>query len=387
MALVNAETLLKTLLGVMNLCRSPPYLTATAQHMMNLQEPLWEHATVVAYIQYPGITIISISCYHIATTEGLNNATCGRFNRDGQLCGKCKEGYHPPVYSYDVQCMKCSGKYAWMKYIAVAFGPLTVFFLFVMCFRISATSPKMYAFVTFSHIVTVRPFISSVKFRLLVNPKFSMPVQSLVTLYGIWSLDIFRMVLPDICLKVNTLQSLALDYTVPFYPLVLLIITYLLIKLHDNFQFAVRLWRPFQICFACFQRQWDVKTSVTDAFATFLFLSSMRLLNVSFDLLVPTHVYHQNGSVVGLYLFYDATIDYFGREHLPYAILGLFVLLVFVFLPLLLLLLYPMRCFQQCLGRCGVRWHALHIFMDASRAVTKTELMELKIVISSQPFI
>lgn len=77
------------------------------------------------------------------TIEELNNATCGRLNRDGQLCGRCKEGYYPPVYSLDVRCMKCSSsKYAWMKYIGVAFVPLTVFFLFVMYFQISATSPK-----------------------------------------------------------------------------------------------------------------------------------------------------------------------------------------------------------------------------------------------------
>jgi len=97
----------------------------------------------------------------------------------------------------------------------------------------------------------------------------------------------------------------------------------------------------------------------------------MRIVNISFDLLVPTRVYRENGSVVGLHLFYDATIEYFGREHLPYAIPALVVLLVFVLLPLLLLLLYPMRCFQQCLSHCGVRWLALHIFMDAFQGCYK----------------
>ena len=113
------------------------------------------------------------------------------------------------------------------------------------------------------------------------------------------------------------------------------------------------------------------KTSVINAFATFLFLSSTRILKVSVDLLVPSRVYRENGSVVGLFLFYDATIEYFGREHLPHAILALVVLLVFLLLPLLLLLLYPMQCFQQCLGRCGVKWLALHIFMDAFQGCYK----------------
>ena len=30
-----------------------------------------------------------------------------------------------------------------------------------------------------------------------------------------------------------------------------------------------------------------------------------------------------------------------------------------------------MRCFQRCLGHCGVRWHALHIFIDAFQGCYK----------------
>ena len=76
-----------------------------------------------------------------------------------------------------------------------------------------------------------------------------------------------------------------------------------------------------------------------------------------------------NGTVVGIFLYYDASVKYFGKEHLPYAVLAVFVVLIFILFPILLLLLYPMRCFQRCLGCCGVRWHALHIFIDASYSV------------------
>ena len=78
-----------------------------------------------------------------------------------------------------------------------------------------------------------------------------------------------------------------------------------------------------------------------------------------------------NGSVVGLYLYYDASIEYFGKKHLPYAILALFVVLTFIIFPILLLLLYPMRCFQQCFGLCETRWHALHIFVDTFQGCYK----------------
>ena len=129
--------------------------------------------------------------------------------------------------------------------------------------------------------------------------------------------------------------------------------------------------RPFHGCANCLRSQWDVRTSIVDAFVTFLLLSYVKLLSVSFDLLVPTQVYNINGSSLELYLYYDATIEYFGEEHLPYGVLAVFVMLIFIIFPLLLLLLYPMRCFQQCLGCCGIRWHALPIFIDAFQGCYK----------------
>ena len=33
---------------------------------------------------------------------------CDHFHRNGQLCGKCKDGFAPPVYSYDSSCVNCT---------------------------------------------------------------------------------------------------------------------------------------------------------------------------------------------------------------------------------------------------------------------------------------
>ena len=150
-------------------------------------------------------------------------------------------------------------------------------------------------------------------------------------------------------------------------------VTYFLLQLHAyNFRPIVWMWRPFHKCFTRFQGQWDVKASITDGFATFLLLSYLKILCVSFDLLVPTQVYDKYGNSLGLYLFYDAAIQYFGKEHLPYAILALVITLLFNVLPLLLLLLYPLQCFQRCLSICRLRWHGLHIFIDAFHGCCKT---------------
>ena len=163
------------------------------------------------------------------TVEKLNDEMCGHFNRKGQLCGECKTNYSPPVYSYDLHCTICSGdQYDWMKYVAIAFVPLTVFLILVLCCRISATSPQLYAFVMFSQALA---FSTNVRVLLLAfngssYPHASIALHIVSTLYGIWNLDFFRALISrQVCLKVNTLEALALDYSIAFYPLALIVVT------------------------------------------------------------------------------------------------------------------------------------------------------------------
>ena len=63
-------------------------------------------------------------------------------------------------------------------------------------------------------------------------------------------------------------------------------------------------------------------------------------------------------------VYYDGTFEYFGQDHLPYSLLALAVLLVFTFLPILLLCLYPCRCFQRFLNRYHLSSQTLHTLMD-----------------------
>jgi len=310
------------------------------------------------------------------TVEQVNEAMCGRLNRSGQLCGGCKTNHTTLAYSYDLECIVCSGsEYNWVSYVAIAFVPLTVFLVLVLCCRFSATSPQLYTFVMFSQAIAIPPNtrVLLAAINSAYYPHASMLLRIVLAMYGFWNLDFFRTLIPHkICLKVDILQTLALDYSIAFYPLALIVIGYVLIELHThNVKLIVWSWKPFHRCFARFRQQWDIKTSIIDAFATFLILSNIKLLSVSFDLLLPTYVYNMNGSVVGIYLYYDGSIEYFGNKHLPYAILAVFVVLIFILLPILLLLLYPMRCFQRCLGHCRVRWHALHIFVDAFQGCYK----------------
>ena len=308
--------------------------------------------------------------YHLLpqNVDDLNDVMCKHFNRHGQLCSRCNPGYSIPAYSYSLHCIHCTySRYDWMKYFVLTLGPLTLFFVIVVTFRISVTLPPLLVFVQVCHTLSAPQFIRTILDR-LENHSLALTIARILTsLYGIWNLDFFRTLLPPICLQLTTLQTLALDYVTAFYPLLLVVFTYIFIELHDhNFRPVVFLWKPFHRCFVCIRRQWNIKTSIIDAFATFLVLSYMKFVSVSTDLLLPIRLFNVHGQPShSLYLFNDASTEYFGREHLPYAILALTVLLFVVILPLVLLVVYPCQCFQKCLTRYQLRAHALHTFMDA----------------------
>ena len=322
-----------------------------------------------SYVCYPIAPDTCDDAHHyvIPLDPSSLSLQCKKYNRNGQLCGQCRKGFAPPVYTYGMNCTNCTNDMNnWMKYVIVAFLPLTIFFVIVVFFRIRATSGRLNMLILVGQAVSapmmMRVYSENVYVDTLLN-------KILFSFYGIWNLDFFRQMYSPFCLhpEMTTVQALALDYAIAVYPLVLIATTYLLVELHDNgFRVIVWLWKPFHKCFVCFRRGWNIKVSLIDAFATFLLLSYVKFLSVSFDLLVPTRVYNIHGeALTRLYLFYDGSLEYFDKDHLPYGVLALVVLVVFNIFPLLLLCLYPCRCFQRCLNCCRLRSQPLHTFMDA----------------------
>ena len=301
----------------------------------------------------------------------LTNFTCADLNRQGPLCGECRDGYAPPVYSYELECVKCENyHYNWLKYLAVAFLPLTVFFVIVTFFSISFTSPLLSGVVMFFQLVT-NPTQMTVIILLAQSGLLSISitvVRVISTLAIMWNLDFLRVAYPPFCLhpKITTLQTLALDYLIASYPLLLIILTYVLVRLHDgDYKLVVWVWKPFSRL--KFRRQ--QRTSMIDVFASFVFLSTSRLLTASFNFLMPTYMYiAANGNTTNMtmkhFVLNAPTVEYFGRKHLPFALLALVVLLLAVVLPILLLLVYPFHWFQSLLNKLNLNSHALRTFMD-----------------------
>ena len=102
-------------------------------------------------------------------------------------------------------------------------------------------------------------------------------------------------------------------------------------------------------------------------------LSYSKILFVSFSLLQNQGYARDNSGekVDPLSIYYSATVPYFSTEHLPFALLAILILSTFVVLPMLILLLYPTRVFQRCIGCCSTRWHALDAFVDTFQGCYK----------------
>ena len=301
----------------------------------------------------------------------INESACTHFHRTGLLCGNCEEGHSPFVLSYNLSCVRCSdGNRNWWKFLLAGFIPLTIFYFVVFLFDINVTSSRLHGVTWYSQALSTPPLT-----RLILlshstsNPKLLAPTKIFLVFYSFWNLDIFRSVIPDICLNVTTFQALALDYIVAFYPFALILVSYCAIRLYDrNITFVVNAWKPFRKLSALFT---DAHTSVIDTIATFLLLSYVKVLSTTLDLLVPTQIYRlgANSSTLGLY--YSPSIHYFGDEHLPYAILAVIILALFVLVPTITLFLYPFLIFQKFLSLFPFNWHFLHAFVDSIQGCYK----------------
>ena len=306
-----------------------------------------------------------------------NNSVCGYLYRTGTLCGQCIDGYYPAVYSYNYDCVPCSDedlKSNWGIYVAIAYLPLTIFIIFLFLFRVSVVSPKLNATMLFTQI-----FVSPLNARIVLmatkhNPPVNIIAKVVLTIFGIWVFDFFRALLPGICLNINTLAVLSLDYLIAVYPMLMMVVTYILVELHGHgFRPVLYMWRPFHYFFARFRREWDVRTSIIDALVTFFVLSTTKLLSISVHLLLPTELFNAYGDSLGLYLYDNANIKYFGPEHLPYGLLALAITTVFFILPICLLMLHPLACCRKCLKRSKLNGRILDEFVHAFYQYYKDE--------------
>ena len=300
----------------------------------------------------------------------LQNGVCANFNREGLLCGQCIANYSPPVYSFTLRCVECQNTTLWKRillYITVAYGPLTVFLLLIIVFTISVNTAPLHGWIFVCQIIAasnhMRILTTAAEYGYITKYLYKV----VGTIYGIWNLDFFRSLYPPFCLhsSLNTLQVMSLDYLIAMYPIIIIILIYTLVDLHSHdCHLIVVMWKPFRYCFARFRHNLNIRTSLVDAFGTFFTLSYVKVLSISSDLIFYSYVW-TNSNKITYNVYYDGTMYFCKGKHIPFAIVGIFIVLLFNLLPLGLILVYSFRRTQpllQCFPT-SVQ-NALRPFMD-----------------------
>ena len=310
----------------------------------------------------------------------LNDFMCGSLNREGLLCGACKKGYGVSPYSIQRICTLCSGTTGWGWYILIDFTCQTIFFIVLLVTRISVTSPALSAYVLYAQIVStvnVNALFSLVRNTPDLNNLEGFTTFSFILL-NVWKLEFFTSVVPPQCLfeNLSTLGGMAVKYISAFYPLLLILLLCLCIRIRDcKWRPVVTVWRPFQKTRTKLKQYYKLDQPATKAFATIFLLSYVRIADVSYSLLLPTQLYNSRGEHQPRPAwFYNAGVDLFGAEHAVCGVFAIIVLLTYILIPPLLLFFYPFKFFQKLLGKIRYGRNSLKIFMDIMQSHYKDGL-------------
>ena len=311
----------------------------------------------------------------------LEERFCAAIGRSGQFCSGCANGSTVDVNDIHncVECSEAEYQYGWFIYLLTNIVPITLFFVVVTLFKISATSAPMYGFVFFAQVTTVPYFHNRLPWIFGLSEQTQLLRSVFLFPYSVWNLDFFIFT-GVICLSedLTVMYTLLLKYLLALYPMLLILASYVCIELYDhNYRLVVWLWRPFRACLKRYRRSWKPRTSIIDAFATFLMISYTKVTVITICLLTPAQPYYafrdKRVKVDDNSLFYfDPQYSFFDGAHLILGLLALLVAVAFVLAPPLFLFLYPTKLFQRCLNRCSGRsLQTVNTFADAFQGCFK----------------
>ena len=314
-------------------------------------------------------------------TSELNHFMCGPLNRKGYLCRDCIDGFGPSMSLIERpnHCYECRDNYRGvMLYLAIVLLPLTLLYLLILIFQIKMTSAPIPCFIMYSQLIVIGfsynqgklyDELSTVIFTKTGNTRAVTKV--ILVLYGIFNLDFISYAVPPFCVSkdLRLYHRAILGYITAFYPMMLILITWICIELHDrNFRVIVYLWRPFHKCFVRLRRGWDTKNDLIDVFATFLLLSFVKIMYQTVLMFNTTML--ETFSLSGEYLYHsyvsnvDNSIPTAGAKYIIAVNSALVICIIFNLLPILLLVLYPFGIFRRMLSKLRLDKISLTIFME-----------------------
>ena len=350
-----------------------------------------DNATYYAAQCPPGFCYEDTNNYNFVlpnNSTALEDLICRSKHRQDTLCGRCVEGHGPAVNSRTYECVNCTDPVRGaLKYIAAVYIPLIVLFLVIIIFDIRLTVGAANAFILYAQIISSTFGVDAdghIPLYLIAHKHTNALLKAYRIPYGIFNLEFIENLLPPICVgaELNTLTVISLDYAVALTPLLMIVIGAILFRLASIVSDHSCKRNP-QKTFKCLSILAKGKRSLSEAMlpacSAFLLLSYTKLALTPSYILTPTKVLDSGGNYRN-----DLKSAYFAG-HLPvsdhgyklyYKLPACVILAVFVAIPPLLLLDYPLRLFELGLRKVSCLWShypvgKVHHFLDTFQGCFK----------------
>ncbi len=300
----------------------------------------------------------------------INKYMCGSLKRKGLLCSQCKSELGVAVFSYFRECKKClNPALGWFLFFVRLVAPMTLLLVIGFVFQSHVAASSLNGFVLMAQLIVTTFNLNPYVVDGLEHSVYS-SLKFIADIYGIFNLDFFTYLIPSFCISegMSILVVLALEYLIALYPIVFTIIIYCLISLHDRGCKPITFCcRPLQTRLARFRRQWNVRGSVINTFATFVLLSYSKFCVVTWNLLGTVDVWDICGNHTTR-TYFDANIYSIST---PYLVIIVIVSLCVILVPALFLLFYQFRLVHKCLSSCKIKCTLLHELANIAQGCFK----------------
>ena len=303
-------------------------------------------------------------------------------NREGILCGQCREGYGPSVNTEDFKCVVCNDTAIAVnvvKYVLSVYLPLFILFVLIVAFSVRLTSGPANAFIFYAQAVTGTFNLKTDKYIPRIT-KHTYLFQAYKVPYGVFNLDFIGKFIRPLCFgsELNTLDVLELNYLVALFPLLMILVMIILVKINDRLSGSVKCCKfirrrlPFKRL-----RQWKAGDYLLHTFAAFLLLSYTKFSLTSSYLININPFYNSSGQQVGAPRpYYAGHLTADSWEYILRYLVPACVVLFLGAIPAVVLLGYPVVWFEKFLIKINILWcwypaDKVQIFLDTFQGCYK----------------
>ena len=277
--------------------------------------------------------------------DELDANQCGHLNRKGPLCGECIEGYSTAVNSFNYECVHITNlSLNIVAYVGLTYIPYLFVFIVIICFDVRLMSGPLVGFILYAQLIGSG--VVDLPINSLPSSKCDkdIPYKVFRIVYGVFNLNSLSEVMDPFCVHENfsALDVICLDYAAAVFPLLLILLSYVLIKVRGSIKLRCRRKgiTNATAARAVANANKSPGKSLVNVFASFMYLSYTKFTLASIKTLSTTEIFREDGSVVhNVSLIYYAGKYYFGQpEYMPYGFIAITVFtVVAVVLPILLL--------------------------------------------------